>query len=83
MTDIITSTIREFSRRSGISRSQLYVLLQRGELESSKIGGIRLIHEDSYYRLLERSRVRPKQRAEEPRQNYNSRPDYNKITAGP
>jgi len=60
-TDIVTSTIRNFSRRSGISRSQIYVLLERGDLESSKIGGIRLIHEDSYRRLLERRRVRPKE----------------------
>jgi hypothetical protein len=59
-TDVVTSTIRDFSKRSGISRSQIYVLLDRGELESSKIGGIRLIHEDSYRRLLERSRVPPK-----------------------
>jgi hypothetical protein len=58
---IITSPIKQFSRRSGISRSQVYVLLARGELESVKIGGIRLVIEDSYRRLLEKSRVPPKQ----------------------
>jgi hypothetical protein len=59
-TDIITSTILNFTRRSGISRSQVYVLLGRGELESAKVGGSRLIIEDSYHRLLDRSRVLPK-----------------------
>jgi hypothetical protein len=61
---VVTSTIRDFSRRSGISRSQIYVLLDRGLLDSSKIGGIRVIHEDSYRRLLERTRVPPKRCAD-------------------
>jgi excisionase family DNA binding protein len=60
MSDIVTSTVRDFSRRTGISRSYVYVLLSKGELESSKIGGIRLIHEESYLRLLERTRACPK-----------------------
>jgi len=61
-TDIITSTIPNFTRRSGISRSQVYVLLERGELESAKVGGSRLIIEDSYHRLLDRVRVPPKRK---------------------
>jgi hypothetical protein len=55
--DLITSTVRDFSRRTGISRSQLYVLFQRGELETVKVGGIRLVIVDSYRRLLERARA--------------------------
>jgi len=58
MSDVVTSTIRSFSKRTGLSRSYIYVLLQKGDLQSSKIGGIRLIHEDSWLRLLERTRVR-------------------------
>ena len=61
-TDIITSTITNFTQRSGISRSQVYVLLERGELESAKVGGSRLIIEDSYHRLLDRVRVPPKRK---------------------
>ena len=60
MSNVVTSTIRNFSERTGISRSYVCVLLDKGELESSKIGNIRLIHEDSYLRLLERNRVPPK-----------------------
>jgi excisionase family DNA binding protein len=58
--EVITSRVAEFCQRTGISKSQVYVLLDRGLLDSSKIGGIRLIHEDSYRRLLERTRVPPK-----------------------
>jgi hypothetical protein len=61
--NVVTSTIRSFSERTGISRSYDYVLLGKGELESSKIGGVRLIHEDSFVRLLERTRIRPKGKA--------------------
>ena len=61
-TDIITSTVTNFTQRSGFSRSQVYVLLKRGELESAKVGGSRLIIEDSYHRLLDRARVPPKRK---------------------
>jgi excisionase family DNA binding protein len=63
MSEVVTSTIRSFSKRTGLSRSYIYVLLQKGDLESSKIGGVRLIHEDSYLRLLARNRVPPKHTA--------------------
>jgi hypothetical protein len=58
--DLITSPIRDFCRRSGISRTQVYRLLDRGLLESVKIDDMRLIVLDSYRKLMERSRVPPK-----------------------
>ena len=53
-TEIITATIPEFRRLSGISRSRIYELLDRGEIESVHIGARRLIIIDSYRRLIER-----------------------------
>jgi hypothetical protein len=58
-------TVQEFIRWSGLSRSTVYVLLDKGDIESSKIGGIRMIHNDSYRQLLERTRVPPKTKPEE------------------
>jgi hypothetical protein len=58
--DAITAPIREFTRLSGISRTQTYRLLDRGLLESVKIDDMRLILLDSYRKLIERSRVPPK-----------------------
>jgi hypothetical protein len=63
MDDIITAPIRDFCRYSGISRAQVYRLLDRGLLDSIKIDDMRLILMDSYRQLIERSRVPPKQRA--------------------
>jgi len=57
----ISSTIKDFVKRSGIGRSKVYEMLDSGELESAKVGGMRLIIEDSYRRLLEHHRVPPKQ----------------------
>ena len=54
--DIISVTIREFCRISGIGRSRIYELLDAGELESVHIGARRLILIDSYRRLIERLR---------------------------
>lgn len=61
--DIITAPIKDFCRRSGISRTQVYRLLDRGLLDSVKIDDMRLIVLDSYHKLIEQSRVPPKQRA--------------------
>jgi hypothetical protein len=58
--EIITSRVTAFCQRSGLSRSKVYLLMERGELESLKIDGNRLIVEESYRRLIERSRVAPK-----------------------
>jgi predicted DNA-binding transcriptional regulator AlpA len=57
-TDIITATIPEFRRLSGISRSRIYELLDAGELESVHIGARRLVIVDSYRQLIERQRGR-------------------------
>jgi hypothetical protein len=57
--DIITATIPEFRRLSGISRSRIYELLDVGDLESIHIGARRLVVIDSYRRLIERQRGAP------------------------
>jgi predicted DNA-binding transcriptional regulator AlpA len=53
-TAIITTTIAEFRRLSGISRSRIYELLDAGEIESVHIGARRLVVVESYRRLIER-----------------------------
>ena len=58
--DIITLSVRDFMRRTGISRSQTYVLLDEGLLQSVKVKGSRLITWNSVERLLEQSRVPPR-----------------------
>ncbi len=55
---IISASISEFSRISGISRSKTYELLDAGELESIRVGSRRLILLDSFWCLIERARVR-------------------------
>jgi excisionase family DNA binding protein len=60
---VITSTIDNFSRRTGICRAKIYTMLDSGELESAKVGKSRLIIEESYHRLVQRSRVPPKTKA--------------------
>ena len=57
MDDIITATIPEFRRISGISRSRIYELLSAGELDSVSIGSRRLILIESYRRLIDRLRA--------------------------
>ena len=59
-TDIISATIPEFRRLSGISRSRIYELLDAGELDSVYIGTRRLVIIDSYRRLIERQRAAPR-----------------------
>ena len=61
--NIITAPIRDFCRYSGISRAQVYRLLDRGLLESTKIDDMRLIIMRSYHELVECNRVPPKQLA--------------------
>jgi hypothetical protein len=59
--DIITATIPEFRRLSGISRSRIYELLDAGEIDSIHIGTRRLVLIESYRRLIERkcAKARP------------------------
>jgi predicted DNA-binding transcriptional regulator AlpA len=66
-TDIITATIPEFRRISGISRSRIYELLDAGEIESVHIGARRLVLIDSYRRLIERQRTMAPVQAAAPR----------------
>jgi excisionase family DNA binding protein len=59
---IITATIGEFCRISGIGRTRIYELIASGELDSISIGKRRLIVLDSYRRLIERQRGTPAER---------------------
>jgi hypothetical protein len=56
-TDIITATIPEFRRLSGISRSRIYELLDERAIESVYIGARRLIVVDSYRKLIQQQRT--------------------------
>lgn len=62
--NIITAPIRDFCRYSGISRTQVYRLLDRGLLDSTKIDDMRLIIMSSYHDLVERNRVPPRRHAD-------------------
>src|SRR5438270_5137436 len=55
--NIITTTISNFCRITGIGRSKTYELLDDDTLESIKIGKRRLIILDSYRKLIERQRA--------------------------
>jgi excisionase family DNA binding protein len=57
ITNIITATIPNFCRITGIGRSKTYELLDDDTLESIKIGRRRLIILDSYHKLIERQRA--------------------------
>ena len=59
MDSIISTTINEFSRISGIGRSRIYELIATGELDSIKIGKRRLVLINSYWRLIETQRSGP------------------------
>jgi hypothetical protein len=61
--DIITATIPEFRRISGISRSRIYQLLDAGELESIHVGARRLVLIRSYLDLIERGRSKAQEAA--------------------
>jgi predicted DNA-binding transcriptional regulator AlpA len=54
---LITATIPEFQRLSGISRSRIYELLAIEDLKSIRIGRRRLIVIDSYHELIKRKRA--------------------------
>jgi excisionase family DNA binding protein len=59
MDSIISATVNEFSRISGIGRSRIYELIAAGELDSIKIGKRRLVLVNSYRRLIEAQRAAP------------------------
>lgn len=44
--------LRTAARRLGISRSSLYVVCQRGEIATTKIGGRRLVSADEITRFV-------------------------------
>src|SRR5580700_11373072 len=50
---LITTTVAEFCRISGMGHSKLYELLAAGTLASIKIGKRRLIVVDSYRKLID------------------------------
>jgi excisionase family DNA binding protein len=55
---LITTTISNFCRLTGIGRSKTYELLAAGDLDSIKIGKRRLIVLDSYRKLIEQQQRR-------------------------
>jgi hypothetical protein len=55
--DLISTTIADFCRLSGLGRSRVYIMLADGTLESIKIGKRRLILIDSYRKLIDHQRV--------------------------
>ena len=55
---LITSTVGNFCRVTGIGRSKTYELLAAGDLDSIKIGKRRLIILDSYRKLIEQQRAK-------------------------
>jgi excisionase family DNA binding protein len=52
--NIITTTVAEFCRLSGLGRTKVYQLVGDGSLDSFNVGKRRLIVLDSYRRLIER-----------------------------
>jgi excisionase family DNA binding protein len=50
--DIITATIPEFCRVSGLGRQTAYNLIGDGQLKSIKVGKRRLIVVDSYRQMV-------------------------------
>jgi hypothetical protein len=65
--DIITATIPEFRRLSGISRSRIYELLDASEIESVYVGARRLILIESYLQLIDRQRAKEQTEVATPR----------------
>jgi len=51
--DLITATIPEFCRVSGLGRSMTYEMLADGRIKSIRVGKRRLIVLDSYRRMIE------------------------------
>lgn len=52
VTDKITCSIKEATELSGLGKTTLYSLLQRGAITSITVGTKRLIHVDSLRRFL-------------------------------
>jgi excisionase family DNA binding protein len=51
---VITAPVNEFCVLSGLGRTKVYDMLDKGDLKSIKIGKRRLIVVDSYHKLIER-----------------------------
>lgn len=56
-TDTLMSSIPDAMRRTGLSRSTLYRLMDAGQLAYVKVGARRLLPEDSLVNLVDRHRV--------------------------
>ncbi len=52
--DPITASVKDFCGMSGLCRDKVFEMIKSGELESVKIGKLRLIIIDSYRNLLSR-----------------------------
>jgi hypothetical protein len=60
---IISASVPEFSRLSGLGQSTVWAMLHDGRLESIAIGRRRLVLIASYHRLIEQQRASPGQDA--------------------
>jgi len=58
-TDIVTASIQNFIRISGLGNTTTYKLLNEGEIDSVTVGRRRLILMDSYFQYLDRQRGTP------------------------
>jgi len=58
-TELITCTIDDAVRISGISRSRIYQLIENGKVTSAKIGNRRLVFISSLRTLLEQGHPEP------------------------
>jgi hypothetical protein len=62
---IVTATVTQFIKMTGLGKTKTYELINSGALETAKLGTLRLVLMDSYYRLLDRHRVVPKRHPEQ------------------
>jgi excisionase family DNA binding protein len=52
-TRAITAPVNEFCVLSGLGRTKVYDMLDKGDIKSIKVGKRRLIVVDSYHKLIE------------------------------
>lgn len=50
--EVLTVTIADACKATGIGKSKLYELIERGDLETAKVDGRRLVRADSLRRLV-------------------------------
>ena len=51
--DVITASVNDICRMSGLSRGTIYKLINEKKIASTKVGGRRLVIVDSYRKMVE------------------------------